>query len=211
MISQPAALEAHPADVSPGPWNNTGLDEGMDFEALANKHKDAVYRQMLRACGNREDAEDVLIEALFRAYRHLDQLDEPEAFRAWLASIGRRVCWRLKRREAVLPLIQLSQMEGEGAEIPSSGAGPDAQWDAIEMKTTLESALEALPEEYRRVYEMRDIEDQPGEQVAAALGISLAAMKSRLHRARALLRERLDAVLRGNYESVEGAKRWKSQ
>jgi len=47
----------------------------MNFEALANEHKDAGYRQMLRVCGNREDAEDVLIEALFRAYRHLDQLD----------------------------------------------------------------------------------------------------------------------------------------
>jgi RNA polymerase sigma-70 factor (ECF subfamily) len=185
--------------------------KGMDFEALANKHKDAVYRQLLRVCGNREDAEDVLIEALFRAYRHLDQLEHPEAFRAWLASIGRRVCWRLKRREAVLPLIQLSQMEEEGIEIPGSGLGPDAQWDAIQMKQQLESALWALPKDYRLVYEMRDLENQPGEKVAEALGISRAAMKSRLHRARTLLRERLDAVLRGNYESVEGARRWKSQ
>ena len=46
----------------------------MNFEALANEHKDAVYRQMIRVCGNREDAEDVLIEALLKAYRHLDQL-----------------------------------------------------------------------------------------------------------------------------------------
>jgi RNA polymerase sigma-70 factor (ECF subfamily) len=68
-----------------------------------------------------------------------------------------------------------------------------------------------LPKDYRLVYEMRDLENQPGEKVAEALGISRAAMKSRLHRARTLLRERLDAVLRGNYESVEGARRWKSQ
>jgi RNA polymerase sigma-70 factor (ECF subfamily) len=182
----------------------------MDFEALTNKHKDAVYRQMLRACGNREDAEDVLIEALFRAYRHLDQLDQPEAFRAWLARIGRRVCSRLKRREAVSPIIQLSQMEDEGFEIPSSDPGFDLQSDAMQMKQQLESALRALPENYRRVYEMRDLEDQPGENVAQELGISLAAMKSRLHRARALIRERLEAVLRGNDES-EGARRWKSQ
>ncbi|HTM37024.1 MAG TPA: sigma factor [Terriglobales bacterium] len=56
-------------------WNNRCVGNAMNFEALANEHKDAVYRQMLRVCGNREDAEDVLIEALFRAYRHLDQLD----------------------------------------------------------------------------------------------------------------------------------------
>ena len=48
----------------------------MNFETLANKHKDAVYRQMIRACGNREDAEDVLVEALLKAYRRLDQLKE---------------------------------------------------------------------------------------------------------------------------------------
>jgi len=167
------------------------VDETMDFEALANKHKDAVYRQMLRVCGNREDAEDVLIEALFRAYRYLDTLEHPEAFRAWLARIGRRVCWRLKRRKAVLPLIHLSQMEEEGFEIPSTGPTPDAQWDAMEMKQLLESTLQALPEGNRRVYEMRDLENQPGEKVAEALGISPAAMKSRLHRARVLLRERL--------------------
>src|SRR5215469_3187139 len=163
--------------------------EAMDFEALVNTHKDAVYRQMLRVCGNREDAEDVLIEALFRAYRYLDKLEHPEAFRAWLASIGRRICWRLKRREAVLPLIQLSQMEEEGFEIPSTSPAPDAQWHAMEMKQLLESALQALPEGNRRVYEMRDLENQPGEKVAKALGISLAAMKSRLYRARALLRD----------------------
>ena len=198
MVSQSAVFKADGSCVSPGPWNNTCLGEEMDFEALANKHKDAVYRQMLRTCGNREDAEDVLFEALFRAYKYLDQLDQPESFRAWLASIGRRVCWQLKRREALLPLIQLSQMEDEGIEIPSSAPGTDAQWDAIQMKQHLESALRALPEDYRLVYEMRDLENQPGEKVAEALGISVSAMKSRLHRARALLRERLDAVLRRN-------------
>ena len=59
----------------------------MNFETLVNQHKDAVYRQMVRVCGNREDAEDVLIEALLKAYRHLDQLRNSVAFRAW--QIGR--------------------------------------------------------------------------------------------------------------------------
>jgi len=54
----------------------------MDFEALANEHKDAVYRQLIRACGNREDAEDVLVEALLKAYRNLGQLRDSAAFRS---------------------------------------------------------------------------------------------------------------------------------
>lgn len=198
MFSQHAVTSTHRGNFYPASWNNRSVGKEMDFEALANEHKDAVYRQMLRVCGNREDAEDVLIEALLRAYRHLNKLEHPEAFRAWLARIGSRVCWRLKRREAVLPVIQLSQMEDEGFEIASSSARPDEQWDAMEMKLVLKDALQTLPENYRRVYEMRDLEEQPGEKVAEALGISLQAMKSRLHRARALLRDRLDEVLKAN-------------
>ena len=91
-------------------------------------------------------------------------------------------------------------MEDEGVELPSTSARPDEHWDAIEMKRVLENALQTLPENYRRVYEMRDLEDQPGEKAAEALGISLAAMKSRLHRARVLLRDRLDEVLKGNFK-----------
>src|SRR5215470_6179935 len=190
MFSQPAVCEAYRRGSSPRPWHNAFVDEAMDFEALVNRHKDAVYRQMLRACGNREDAEDVLVEALFRAYRYLNKLEHPEAFRAWLARIGSRVCWRLKRREAVLPIIQLSNMEDEGVEFPSTGAPPDERWDAMQMKQILDNALLMAPEKYRRVYVLRDLENQPGENAAGALGISLAAMKSHLHRARVLLRAR---------------------
>ena len=197
MYSQPAIGRKRSGQLL-SPWNNGCMGDGLNFEALANEHKDAVYRQMLRVCGNREDAEDVLIEALLRAYQHLDQLEQPDAFRAWLARIGSRVCWRLKKREAILPIIQLSQMEDEGFEIPARSPSPEAQWDTVQMKQKLESALLSLPEKYRRVYEMRDLEELSGEQVAGELGISLAAMKSRLHRARTLLRDRLDAMLKGN-------------
>lgn len=200
MYSQHAIAENRSC-CFPEAWKNERMSEELKFEALANEHKDAVYRQMLRVCGNREDAEDVLIEALLRAYQHIHQLEHPEAFRAWLARIGSRVCWRLKRQEALQPLIQLSQMEEEGFEIPSARPLPDAQWDTVQMKRQLENALQSLPEDYRRVYELRDLEEQPGEKVAATLGISLQAMKSRLHRARALLRDRLDAVLGENCKS----------
>ena len=168
-----------------------------EFELLAEAHKDTVYRQMIRACGNREDAEDVLIEALLKAYRHLDQLRDQEAFRPWLAQIARRVCWRLKEKTALAPLLQLSQLEQEGHEIAANEPSPEAQLQAGRMKDLLERAIGDLPPVYREVYELRDLEDVPGERVAARLGISLAAMKSRLHRARALVREKLDAEFGG--------------
>jgi RNA polymerase sigma-70 factor, ECF subfamily len=171
-------------------------DEHPDFDALTRQHKDAVYRQMLRVCGNREDAEDVLIEALLKAYRHLNQLRDSSAFRAWLAQIARRVCWQLKEREALMPLLQLSTLDEEGRELPADDPTPEASLARRQLKHVLDHAIAALPELYRAVYEMRDIEDLPGDEVARKLGISRAAMKSRLHRARDLVRAHLDAALK---------------
>lgn len=167
----------------------------MDFEALANEHKDTVYRQMIRVCGNREDAEDVLVESLMTAYRHLDQLREVVAFRAWLAQIARRVCWQLKKRESLLSLLQLSAMEDEGREISSQEPTVEQQAALREMKELLWEAVRKLPLEYRSVYEMRDLQEMSGEEVARKLRISLTAMKSRLHRGREMVREYLDSAL----------------
>src|SRR5271166_6148764 len=167
----------------------------MNFDTLARQHKDAVYRQMIRVCGNREDAEDVLIEALLKAYRHLDQLRESAAFRAWLAQIAKRVCWQLKERESLLPLLQLSALEDEGRELAGADPAPDVQLARKEMKHLLQQAIDALPGIYRPVYELSDVENVRCDQVANRLGISKAAMKSRLHRARDLVRNYLDAAL----------------
>ncbi len=175
----------------------------MNFEALANEHKDAVYRQMIRVCGNREDAEDVLIEALLKAYRHLDQLRDSVAFRSWLAQIAKRVCWQLKARESLLPLLQLSAMEDEGKQIAGTDLPIEAQIASRQMAEMLEEAVESLAPVYREVYQLRDVEELPGGEVAQRLGISLAAMKSRLHRARELLRQHLDAALMGKVQSKQ--------
>lgn len=175
--------------------------EPSDFDALTRQHKDAVYRQMIRVCGNREDAEDVLVEALLRAYRHLNQLRDSAAFRAWLAQIAKHVCWQLKEREALLPLLQLSSLDEEGREIPGTDPTPELQLARRQMKQFLDDAVAALPPLYQSVYQLRDIEDQSGDEVAHKLSISRAAMKSRLHRARELVRAHLDAGLtRGSNE-----------
>jgi RNA polymerase sigma-70 factor, ECF subfamily len=167
----------------------------VNFESLVNQHKDAVYRQMVRVCGNREDAEDVLIEALLKAYRNLDKLREAVAFRAWLARIANRVCWQLRQRDALMPLLQLSSLEEEGSELAAKDPSADAQAELAEMKKLLSQAVAALPDPYRRVYEMRDLQNLEGSKVACKLGISTTAMKSRLHRARALVRQQLDRAL----------------
>jgi RNA polymerase sigma-70 factor (ECF subfamily) len=175
--------------------NSTANFHAPDFEALTRQHKDSVYRQMIRVCGNREDAEDVLVEALLKAYRHLDQLRDSVAFRAWLTQIAKRVCWQLKEREALLPLLQLSTLEQEGREIPGLEPTPELNLARRQMKQFLDDAIASLPLQYQSVYKLRDIEGRSGEEVAQLLGISIAAMKSRLHRARELVRVYLDTAL----------------
>ena len=167
----------------------------MNFDDLANEHKDAVYRQMIRVCGNREDAEDVLVEALLKAYRNLEQLRESSAFRGWLAQIARRVCWQLKQRDSLQPLLQLSAVEAEGGEIADTADSPELQSAKQQMKDWLMKAVDNLEPEYREVYVLRELEEMPGDEVAKKLGISIAAMKSRLHRARESVRKFLDAAL----------------
>jgi len=168
----------------------------VEFEALVNQHKDAVYRQMLRACGNREDAEDVLVDAMLRAWRHMDQLQDSRAFRSWLAQIGRRICWRLKDKEKLLPLMRLSALREGGHGIADLEMPADTRLNGELMKGLLLRAIEALPAKNREVYLMRDVKGISGEVAAERLGISLASMKSRLHRARGLLRKFLDNELK---------------
>jgi RNA polymerase sigma-70 factor (ECF subfamily) len=175
----------------------------VNFDTLANQHKDAVYRHMIRICGNREDAEDVLIEALMKAYRSLEQLREVAAFRTWLVRIASRICWQLKQKEALMPLVQLSALEDEGRQIAGAGESIDLQVAARQTKQILAQAIASLPPAYREVYELRDVEELRGEEVARRLGITVAAMKSRLNRARSMIREYLDrALTSGNFREL---------
>lgn len=167
----------------------------MEFEQLIARHKDAVYRQMVRMCGNADDADDVLSEALLSAYRSLHQLSDDSAFRGWLAIIARRTCGRLKRKEALAPVLHLADLEEQGKAVAIERASPETLALEAETKECLLRTLKELPPMYREVYELRDIQDLPAGEVAEKLGISVAAVKSRLHRARAMIREGIDCAL----------------
>lgn len=166
-----------------------------EFEGLAAANRDQVYRQMLRLCGNREDAEDVLTDALLAAYRKLDTLRERAAFGAWLAQIARRLCFHLRSQERIHAALSLDELRAEGFEPERAEAeGPEARVLAEEMRAAVRGAVARLPEELRDVYTMRDLEEQSGEAVAEKLKITVAAMKSRLYRARTRVRAELDEV-----------------
>lgn len=162
----------------------------MDFERLVREHKDAVYRQMMRVCnGQTEDAEDALAEALVVAYKAAEQLEHPEAFRSWLTRIGSRICTRMQRKEARLVLERspglLESIAAESAEDLESNV----------LKECVAKAIGQLSPTYQEVYVRRELHGEPAEAVAKVMGLSIPAVKSRLHRARAIVREALDSDL----------------
>ncbi|NOG93555.1 MAG: RNA polymerase sigma factor [Armatimonadetes bacterium] len=159
----------------------------MEFERLVAKHQDAVYRQMVKVCGNREDAEDVLQEALLRAYKALGQLSDPIAFRAWLARIGRNVCYRLRTKAALLPITELPSTHPDGRPLPEDEAILEDLVDRVHR------AIDSMAPLHREIYWLRDVEGLSTDEVGRRLGISVAAVKSRLHRARSELRKTLNA------------------
>lgn len=163
-----------------------------DFDRLVAKHKDAVYRQMIRVCGNHDDAEDVLVEAMLRAFRAMDQLDDPAAFGGWLTTIARRVCLRMRRREELRPILSLGATPGLDDTLADAGPLPSDAMEVGQLRGCVHEAVDSLPEMYRVVYVLREIEGRPAEEVGRKLGLSIPAVKSRLFRARAMVREALD-------------------
>lgn len=161
------------------------MPDTFDFDRIANRHRDAVYAQMVRLCGNHDDAEDALVTALAAAYRALPTLRDEEAFRGWLAKIARRTCYRLKSHSTW----------SEIPETVASGEQLDEEAAKLVMRKCIKDAVEGLPEILRRVYFERDILQKPAEEVAQQLNLSVPAVKSRLHRARKAMREALENSL----------------
>lgn len=164
----------------------------MDIERLVNRHKDAVYRQMVRTCGNHADAEDALAEALFAAVKSSSTLQSPDHFQAWLAKIGSRACARMRIKERLMQLSSINELEESGFQLADEHQGPAAAVEDTELKHCVKQAVDDLPDIYREVYLRREIQGEPAESVAQSMGITVASVKSRLHRARTAVRHSLD-------------------
>jgi RNA polymerase sigma-70 factor (ECF subfamily) len=171
------------------------MNVDMEFDTLVRRHKDAVYRQMVRMCGNPDDAEDVLAESLLNAYKAMHQLSDPDAFQGWLAIIARRTCGRLRKREQLHPVLQLSSLQEFGFDPAGTSGMPEQELLEAETKSCIVRVISSMPEIYRDVYTRRDVEGLSAKETADALGITEAAVKSRLHRARAYVRDHMDASL----------------
>jgi RNA polymerase sigma-70 factor (ECF subfamily) len=153
------------------------------FATFLQAHQGATRRH-LRAFTGHDEVEDALQEAFFAAWRAAGRFRGPGSARGWLFTIARNAVRHQHRRRVHEPAVlesleSLAERGGWGA-LP---AAPDASEDGMDAALVTD-ALAHLPEAEREVLTLRELEGLSGEETAALLGISLAAMKSRLHRAR---------------------------
>jgi RNA polymerase sigma-70 factor (ECF subfamily) len=173
-----------------------------------------IFHYSWLMCGQREDAEDVAQETLLKVFESFDQLREPERVRPWVFRIARNACLMKRRKSVFAPAQELSldefvpSMNHENGhpklQIADWSGLPDHQLIRSEMKHLLDQAISELPENYKSVLLMRDVEDLSTLETAEVLDLTEDVVKTRLHRARLAVRRKLDEYLRTNGQVLTG-------
>jgi RNA polymerase sigma-70 factor, ECF subfamily len=180
------------------------------FEILMRRHNQRVYRAARAVVKDEAEVEDVMQQAYINAFTHLDQFEERSQFSTWLTRIalneafGRR---RKMQRDESMTATHSIQDEDHGElmdTIASPRADPERQAYAQELSRVLEAAVDTLPETYRTVFMLRDIEGLSTSETGEGLGLGDEAVKTRLHRARTMIRRavtaQIGAVAAGSFQ-----------
>jgi RNA polymerase sigma-70 factor (ECF subfamily) len=160
------------------------------FELLVRRHNRRIFRVAYAVLGSDDEAEDVVQQSFFNAYAHLKQFKGRAKFATWLTRIALREA--LARRRQRLRSTR-SGGPGQVPEVESQTRTPEDDVSAREMISLLRAAFDALPERYRVVFMLRDVEGLSTTQTANCLRVSEQNVKVRLHRARTKLRQKISA------------------
>ena len=164
------------------------------FEVLMRRHNQRVYRTARAIVKDEAEAEDVMQQAYINAFLHLNQFEKRAQFSTWLTRIAlyEALARRRKRRpEESLSMHQEEWFDAPGDPFESEQASPERQAYSRELGRMIEDAVDALPETYRAVFMLREVEGLTTSETAEGLGVGEEAVKTRLHRARAMVRRTL--------------------
>jgi len=206
--------------VTPTTSTPTGFDESSlvaqakagdqnAFAELVTHYERKIYRLAKNITRNDEDAEDVLQDAFFKAYEHLDSFKGDSKFYTWIVRIAvNEALMRLRKRKTdrTVPLDEPVELGEEtvAREIAVWEDNPEQRYSKEEWRHILDEAVEGLKPDFRTVFVLRDIEELSTEETAESLGISVPAVKSRLLRARLALRETLTRQFKRKGEDLLG-------
>jgi RNA polymerase sigma-70 factor (ECF subfamily) len=193
----------HP--VSSGPTDNelvaASRKGGTEaFRALVERYQDRIYNTVYRLAGNEEDARDIAQETFLRVYENLARFRGDAAFYTWVFRIAVNQALTHRRQMARQRTVQAGD---EPLEAPLAGsqaarlapAGPEEEMQRQETEAQIAEALAYLDADHRAAVVLRDVEGLDYQAIAAVLDVPPGTVKSRIHRARLLLRQRLRDVL----------------
>lgn len=172
-------------------------------EHLLETYGDRVYRLAIRITGNEQDAEEVVQDALWTAARKIDTFKGESAFGSWVYRITANAAYqKLRTRRGRRQEVSWDALS-PGVDEQRPYLEPVADWSGkveepalqAELRTVLTAAINDLPTDYRTAFLMHDVEGLSNPEIAETLHISLPAVKSRVHRSRLFLRERLARYL----------------
>lgn len=180
-----------PADVATSVAENDS-----DLECAVREHARLVYRVAYSVLRNHHDAEDVTQETFVRVLRYRRKLAGVRNPRTWLARIAFRAALERKGKASK---VSLQDLEGTAPQVRSQARPADEALLGAEMSGQVEKLIAALPAKLRDPLSLSALEEMSPAEVAEVLGINQAAVRSRLFRARQILREKLSKVLEGRF------------
>lgn len=171
------------------------------FTELVRRYDKKIFRMAKQITQSDEDAEDVLQEALFKAYQHLKDFQGNSRFYTWLVRIAvNEALMKLRKRKSDRTVSLDEEIDtGEETvtrEIAVWDGDPEQKYSQEEMRVILDDAIQSLKPSFRTVFVLRDVEELSTEETADTLGLSIPAVKSRLLRARLELREKLTRMFK---------------
>lgn len=168
------------------------------MEKIVERYEDRIFTFGLKMCGHLQDAEDIAQETFLNAFRYLKDFREETKLKNWLFKIATTACIRKRRKKKCEPDQEISlesflPQNGDHStyEIPDVSDNPSDSMMRAELKRIIDAAIQSLSHKYRLVFNLRDIEGFSTEETADILGISTQSVKTRLHRARLFLREKI--------------------
>jgi len=175
------------------------------FEELMARHRDKLFRLAMHFVRNKSDADEVLQEVLLSAWRKLPGFEGRAQISSWLHRVTVNAALMFLRARARRPLIMVgdngvadptcpTEFEGHAPSLDPTSR-PDEQLQSAELQRQIQNAVDRLPAGLRTVFFAREVEGYSTQQAALSLGLSPPAVKTRLHRARAALRENMQEYL----------------
>jgi RNA polymerase sigma-70 factor, ECF subfamily len=165
------------------------------FTELMRRHQSSAFKLAMSILRDKQDAEDEVQNAFWKAFDHINQFQQEAKFTTWLTRIVANQClMRLRQARRAKFFYMDDTLAGEGValfDLPDRGPTPEEQLRHAQVADVLKHEIRRIPPLLRTVFLLRDVQRMPMSDVAATLGISVAAAKSRLLRARFELRSRL--------------------